>query len=68
MKLFKNFAMKMIKNKFYFMKYPSNIILIKNIKLFFFVGICIYSYITYSNFFKKMYIIKKRACMYICVC
>ena len=48
MKLFKNFAMKMIKNKFYFMKYPSNIILIKNIKLFF----CGYMYILLYNLFK----------------
>ena len=52
MKLFKNFTMKMVKNEFYFMKAPLNIILIENTKLSFFVG-CVYIY-NLSN--KKVYI------------
>ena len=59
--------------KWFYERSPSNIILIKNTKLFFFfflLGVCIY--ITYQ--IKKcvciyvcIYIIKKKMCVYICV-
>ena len=62
MKLFKNFAIKMVKMNFILWKIATNIILIEN-TMFFLFGVCIY--ITYQ-IKNCVYIIKKR--VYICVC